>query len=1171
MKLKRLDIHGFKSFYHRTTLAFDEGITAVVGPNGCGKSNIVDSIKWVMGEQGAKSLRGESMEDVIFAGSDRKGPLGLCEVRLTFHNDGSAEVPARWREVSEIAIERRMERGGGSDYLVNKTRCRLADVQELIAGTGVASGGQRAYAIIEQGRISGIIGARPEERRVLIEEAAGITRYRVRKRVAEKKMEETRLNLERVADVVGEVETRLKSLQRQAKKAERYKEYRDELRAGRLRAAAFEYLSLAAELERLEVKRRDAEAAEADAIRQLDATEAKRAAARLREKEVDEHARRLTERLRAAEEVAQKLASRLEVHDSEVRGLYERLEAARAEVEETASRRGRLEAERTTARERLATLEVAADEGGPSVDALEQASARAQEALRTARAAAEELRRRAADEGRALERARAQREAAARRASDLLRRLEGLAGERESLSGQRLAVDQRRDDSQARLEAAETEVGAARAAGVAADEARRRAQEALRVAEADERAAREQLAGARSRLQSLEELEARREGLGEGSKLVLARGAAAGVVGPVAEQLAVPAELEKAVAAALGARLGGVVVRDLDAARGAVEHLRAINRGRAVLVPDGLRAVAADGGRRRLADLLGLSGLAAALVGDAVLADDLAGACAIVADGFDGVVVTLDGDRIEGGGVVTGGAGGADAAPLSRRREIRELKARVAALDGASREAAERAADARAQAGEARAALDESARRLHRGELARAEARKDLDRAEADRRQVAERSSRLDQSAGSLRDELEEAQETEGTAAHAVAAGEKARAERERAVAAAEDQVGLAEAEREHALALLHEARTREATRRERVTAARDALTRVAAQLDEVERRAARLEGEVEAGEGRLRSLAGARSHLEAELAAARAEAGERASAVADARAAHGEMARLAETVEGEVTKARDARERARDTLADSRLTLQERRLRLEHLERTIESTYACRLVDLLPEYQQQSPPDVAERARLDELETLIQRMGDINLTAIEEHAEVAERYEFLERQRADLQAALDDLDRAIEQINKTCRQLFRETFDAVNERFKAIFPRLFRGGEAELLLTNPDDLLETGLEVNVQPPGKKVQSVGLLSGGEKAMCAIALVFAVFQVKPSPFCLLDEVDAPLDDANIGRFNEIVREMAQTSQIVLITHNKRTMEIADVLYGVTMEEPGISKLVSVRMT
>jgi chromosome segregation protein len=197
--------------------------------------------------------------------------------------------------------------------------------------------------------------------------------------------------------------------------------------------------------------------------------------------------------------------------------------------------------------------------------------------------------------------------------------------------------------------------------------------------------------------------------------------------------------------------------------------------------------------------------------------------------------------------------------------------------------------------------------------------------------------------------------------------------------------------------------------------------------------------------------------------------------------------------------------------------------------------------------------------------------MGDINLTAIEEYAEVAERYEFLEKQRADLQAALDDLDRAIEQINKTCRQLFRETFDAVNEKFKAIFPRLFRGGEAELLLTNPDDLLETGLEVNVQPPGKKVQSVTLLSGGEKAMCAIALVFAVFQVKPSPFCLLDEVDAPLDDANIGRFNEIVREMAQTSQIVLITHNKRTMEIADVLYGVTMEEPGISKLVSVRMT
>jgi chromosome segregation protein len=287
MKHKRLDIHGFKSFYHRTTLAFDEGITAVVGPNGCGKSNIVDSLKWVMGEQGARALRGGSMEDVIFNGTGQRGPMGMCEVRLTYINDGSSEVPARWKDVEEIAIERRMERSGGSDYFVNKTRVRLQDVQELLAGTGV--GGGRAYAIIEQGQIGRIVSARPEERRILIEEAAGITRYRQRKKLAERKMEETRANLERLADITGEIDQQLKNLRRAAKKAERYKEYRAEARQLSLKAAVFEYRQLEAQRDADEHRVTRSVEAEQDAITRLEAADAQRAADKLAEQSAEAH------------------------------------------------------------------------------------------------------------------------------------------------------------------------------------------------------------------------------------------------------------------------------------------------------------------------------------------------------------------------------------------------------------------------------------------------------------------------------------------------------------------------------------------------------------------------------------------------------------------------------------------------------------------------------------------------------------------------------------------------------------------------------------------------------------------------------------------------------------------------------------------------------------------
>jgi chromosome segregation protein len=1176
MKLKRLDIHGFKSFYHRTTVVFDDGITAVVGPNGCGKSNIVDSLKWVMGEQGAKALRGGSMEDVIFNGTGQRGPMGMCEVRLTYLNDGSAEVPARWKDVTEIAIERRMERSGGSDYFINKVRVRLSDVHDLLAGTGV--GGQRAYAIIEQGQIGRIVSARPEERRSLIEEAAGITRYRQRKKVAERKMEETRLNLERVADIIGEVDGQLKSLRRQAKKAERYKEYRTEARQLQLKAAVWEFQKLQGDHAALIQRVETLAGGEGDAIRALEAAEAHRAAVKLEEQGTESRARALAGQLAAAENEVRLAEGQIELLGREIAVTRQRLESARVERGRAAERIAELELEQREAETRVGSLAEEAVGEASDLPLLEVALQTAQSDVKAARDASEHQKRAAAEAAQTIVRARAVRDAASRREQELLARAVAAQDEVETLLSQRESLSRQLREAQERLRAAEEQVEGARSDRETAEAARLAAEAEARAAEESERRAREQLAATRSRLRSLEELEARREGVGEGPRAVLARGAEAGVLGLVAENLSPPAELEKAVAAALDTRLQAVVVTDLDRAAAAAGLLRAQGRGRGAFVAADARSTAlpsapeAPGVRGRLVDLLEAQGLAAVLLGDALLVDDLAVALELARSGrWTGCMVTPEGDRVDGAAWVTGGHGGADAAPLSRRREIRELSAAGERLEVESTTSREAAASHRNAAAEARTRRETAARALQDGEIRRAEARKDAARFEADLHRATQRSAQLADDLADLRMDAREAGEQVRKHDRELAAVDAGSDERQRAMLAAERAVAEAEVRRDGALTTLHEARTRQVARQERMTAARDRVTRLAAQRREATERVARMVAEMESTDLRLGELAHETKQADGRWTALRQGAAVRASALAEARAEHEASIARVEAAEQTLVEGRKRREQARDALADARLALQERQLRLQNLEERVERMFRMRMEDAVAElHGADDPPSADDLARLQEIEALIDRMGEVNLAAIEECAEVEKRFEFLTGQQADLNAALEDLEKAIDQINRTSRQLFRETFEAVNERFKAIFPRMFRGGVAELALTDPDDMLETGVEMLVQPPGKKVGNVGLLSGGEKAMCAIALIFAVFQVKPSPFCLLDEVDAPLDDANIGRFNEVVRDIAQMSQVVLITHNKRTMEIADVLYGITMEEPGISKLVSVRM-
>ncbi|MFN3198087.1 MAG: chromosome segregation protein SMC [Bradymonadia bacterium] len=1181
MKLKRLDILGFKSFYHRTALVFDANVTAVVGPNGCGKSNIVDAIKWVMGEQGARSLRGQAMEDVIFNGSDRRGPLGLCEVVLTFENEGGESVPAAWREIPELGIERRMERGGGSDYLINRNKCRLADVQELLAGTGV--GARQAYAIIEQGQIGRIVSARAEERRALIEEAAGITRYRVRKRLAERRMAETRQNMERLDDVLGEVESQLRTLRRQARKAERYQAYKAEARQIALRTAAFEHLDKATQARWLERQCAEAEGAQQDAEAALAAAQARHAVVRQQEQLADEQVREATGALQHAE--------------SEVRLAEGRLELKTREAEELGRRRLRVldDARRASARHEQLSLELeqaqaaqkallGSDEGGVvELEGLEEALEDARHRFEAARRAVQEARAAERAEAEAIEQAQSAEITAQEQRESAAARLGELEVEREELEVQLT-------DLSPVLEAAEDEVDAAEEAVIRAQSDLTAAKDRVQEAEArgaaaaqEERAVSVELTRARSRLASLQEVEARRAELGEGPRAVLQEGEALGVVGVVSEGVSSPEGLERAVSAAFAEALSAVVVTDLEAARAAVGFLDARGRGHGLFIPEKPHSGNPAEATPRIPGVKGLlldqlieegpvSSAARALLRDTLLVDDLTTANRLYDDHlWTGPVVTLAGERLAPPGVLRGGPGGADTTALTRRREIKRLGDDVEALD-ARVDAAEAALDnARQEKVRARQHLEEARKSLHQGELDRAEARRDRERLLGERRHRLSRLERLAGEQSGVAERKARAAEEARKAAESLEQALGARANRRSRIEALEAEVYESELMREEATGQLHRARLEAATRRERLEAARERVERVKRSLEEGVAHAGRLDGEIEEIDHRQGALGEEVEHVTGALAQSREAAGAAASALAKVTEAHGEAAEALKSAEITLEAAQGVRMAAGDGLNDLKLALKTCHLELDHLAERVHGQYGVKIGEVVHEFHSARPPTPHDARRLRELEALLGKMGEVNLTAIEAAEEVGGRHQFLAEQRGDLEQALGDLEKTIGRINRTCRSLFKETFEAVNSRFSALFPRLFGGGSAELSLTDPEDMLTTGIDMLVQPPGKKVQSVNLFSGGEKAMCAIALIFAVFQVKPSPFCLLDEVDAPLDDANIGRFNEIVREMSQTSQIVLITHNKRTMEIADVLYGVTMEEPGVSKLVSVRMT
>ncbi|MFB8168138.1 chromosome segregation protein SMC [Kitasatospora purpeofusca] len=1179
MHLKSLTLRGFKSFASATTLRFEPGITCVVGPNGSGKSNVVDALSWVMGEQGAKSLRGGKMEDVIFAGTSGRAPLGRAEVSLTIDNtDGALPI-----EYAEVTITRTMFRNGGSEYALNGDTCRLLDIQELLSDSGI---GREMHVIVGQGRLDSVLQADPMGRRAFIEEAAGVLKHRKRKEKALRKLDAMQVNLNRVQDLVAELRRQLGPLGRQARIARRAAGIQADLRDARLRLLADDLLGLRRAVE--------AEIADELALRLRRSTvEQELGRAIQREAVLEAQVQQLGPGLEAARQTWYRLSALAERTRGTVglAGAKARHAAADGQSEE---RRGRdpeeLEREAERVREEEAALAEALEQAQEALDEAVDTKAELERALVAEERRLKDAARAIADRREGLARLQGQAAAARSKAAAAEAEIGRLAEARDEALQRAGAAREEYEELKARVDAEAED-------GERADTAHEDAGELLAAVERELAAAREAAAVAERERAALT---ARHDALAlglrrkDGSGALLAAGdRLTGLLGPAAGLLRIAPGHETAVAAALGAAADAVAVDSPGAAAGALRLLREQDAGRAALLIAGAPRPEAPAGElppgaRWAADLVDgppeLLPAVGLLLAGTVVVDTLDRALRLVAEHPGLSAVTTEGDRL-GAAFAHGGAGAAPSL-LETRAAVDEAARSIAELDVRCAESAERLAELTERRRESAAAVEQLAVRRRQLERQRAEVAGTLGRLGGQSRAAAGEAERLTAAAGRAEEGLDRLLTTAEELAERLAVAEETAADGEDEPDAAEQQrlAGAATSARATEL----EARLAVRTHEERVRA----LAGRADQLD----RAARAEREARARAAERRR----RAERDAAVAVAVAEGArqllaclEVSLARADAERAAIEQARAAREAE-----LREHREHGRelkdelDKLVDAghrdEVLRAEKRLRIEQLESRALEEFGIEGGELLDSYgpDRPVPPSTPEEGqepgeprpyvraeqekRLRAAERAYQQLGKVNPLALEEFSALEERHRFLGEQLDDLKRGRRDLLDIVKDVDQRVEQLFTAAFHDTAAQFEGVFSRLFPGGEGRLVLTDPDSMLTTGVEVEARPPGKKVKRLSLLSGGERSLTAVALLVSIFKARPSPFYVMDEVEAALDETNLRRLIGIMEELRESSQLIVITHQKLTMESADALYGVTMKGDGISQVISQRL-
>ena len=1156
MRLNKIKLAGFKSFVDPTAVNFPSNLVGVVGPNGCGKSNIIDAVRWVMGEISAKHLRGDSMADVVFNGSSSRKPVGTASVELVFDNS-DGQLAGQYAGYAEVSLKRVVSRDGQSAYFLNGARCRRKDITQLFLGTGL---GSRSYAIIEQGMISRVIEARPEELRGFIEEAAGISKYKERRRETENRIAHTKENLDRLNDVREEVEKQLRHLQRQAATARRYQTLKQDERKLSAELIALRLRTIEQDAQSKEGVLRERDTAMQALIAELRSIEAAIEAAR-------EDFTEKSEALNAVQgryyQVGAEI-SRTEQSIQHGRELRQRQKQDLEQVEQGANEASlhltRDQSQIDELRRELEQLEPGLAASRERERASAAALAHAEEAMQEWQERWEEFNRdsSAASETTQVERARIE---------QLEHQLARIGAQQERLASELGALST--VEIEGRIAAVQSEHDEAGAQGAtAAEQLRELADDLQRLRErerelvgADDRS-RKELQEAQGRLMSLEALQQAALGLAQGKVTEWLAANTLAERPRLAQQLQVEAGWERAVETVLGSYLEAVSVDAIDNIAGQLDSLQV---GAVSFFAAGGSSSQSVEANRLLARVQGPAAISALLAGIAAV-DTLSEALEKRRTLLNGEsVITRDGVWIGREWLRVSRDLDVHAGVLGREQEMRALRDAVAADEGRRDAIQSELADARAGLADyeqRRDALQAEVNRLHR---AHSELHAQITSLRTEADQTGERVRRI----AAEKEELERDHEGRATALAQARARlqegmeemtqfEAARVELERERDELRQNLSYKRSEAQSDRDGAQEVAIKVESKRSALTSIAAGLDRLRHQLEQMQQRREELTRQLAEGEGPLQAFATTleaalerRVQVEEELTAAR-----EALETAESRMRSLDQQRL---------DSETAVEQARAGLEDVRMAAQELKVRRETLLEQFKATQ----FDLAAVYQEMPPAaDLpAWEQSLTDLSQKIERLGQVNLAAIDEFKEQSERKEYLDRQFKDLTDALETLEAAIRKIDRETRARFQDTFDRVNAGLKERFPRLFGGGHAYLELAG-DDILNAGVSIMARPPGKRNSTINQLSGGEKALTAVALVFSIFELNPAPFCLLDEVDAPLDDNNVGRFCDTVRDMSSRVQFVFITHNKTTMELASQLVGVTMNEPGVSRLVAV---
>ncbi|SMO46479.1 chromosome segregation protein SMC [Melghirimyces algeriensis] len=1182
MHLKRLGMSGFKSFADRTELEFPPGVTTVVGPNGSGKSNVTDGIRWVLGEQSAKSLRGSSMQDVIFSGSDGRKPVGYCEVSITFDNsDHQLNL-----DYSEVTVSRRVYRSGDSEFYINKQACRLKDIHELFMDTGI---GKDAYSMIGQGRIDEILSTKSEDRRAIFEEAAGIVKFKSRKKEAERKLDATEQNLSRIQDLVLELEEQVEPLKEQAEEAKQYKEWKAELTRREIGLYVHKIESLHQNWQ--------------EANHSL-------------HQQTEEKAR-LVEEVSRRESTLEELRSKINQKEQEVESLQGKLLRVSEELEKTEGQRDVLQ---ERARNRAESIKQTQERIGELTKELErlkeehsQQKERLQEKQRQLAEAEEGLRKTEArlsvdgtETVEDLNRMREDLQELLHQRTRLQTDKEYLEGEKSKLAEQleqlrkqeeldRRAVEdlnKRKSELDQELQRLENALNQGTEEYQQGINHRKQLEQEMNNAANELRQSEQKLDSLRSRQEIVKEMEADHTGFLQGVRTVLKardRGVSslAGVHGAVAQLIRVPKEYESAIETALAGAMQHLVVKNEKTGRSGIRFLKERKAGRATFLPlDVIRSRSLSSYElEMLKEMSGVVGVAADLVkadkayrtlvenllGHVIVARKLEDANKVARRmGYRYRIVTLEGDVVNPGGSMSGGSRQKSRANLlsrSRQVEVLDQEIEQAKKERNMADALYRRACTRLEELNTRleAIREEGEKlRLREQELKgnQRELAVEVRNLETRWNETKTRMLQMKEEETEVRDRISQLKEKEGTMdAEETELRKKIHWSQERVEreASEKDEVNREMTDWKIKGVRLNQEREYLEADCRRLEGEKE---RVLQQLKEAKEQLSQLESGESDQQGERESL----SLRAEEMREQKRVAQETLTAAKDERDS---FHREQKEQEKELRTLREELKKREDALHQQEVKVNRMDVELNHLLEKLAEEYEISYELAKDRYEKPEDSKQAER-EVRSLRGKIASLGEVNLGAIDEYNRLSARFDFLSSQRDDLLDAKESLEEVIHNIDSEMSNRFQESFTAIREEFHDVFAKMFGGGRADLQLTDPDNLLETGIEITAQPPGKKPQNLALLSGGERALAAIALLFAVLRYKPVPFCVLDEVDAALDEANLSRFTEYLREFSQKTQFIIITHRKRTMEGADVMYGVTMEEAGVSRIVSIRL-